>query len=148
MAEERTYKELQEYAKQLGLGVIVGTPKVDLIKAIEAHKSAEAKSSSKSAMIRTLHDSGMEVKDIAKQMGINYAFVYGVVERHTVTKPKTKKATVSDEIRKLHDQGMDRADIKRTLSLDYAFVHTVVKNYELKKSKQQGSNTVESEPTV
>lgn len=132
-----SYKELQARAKELGIEAIVGTSGVELQRMIKECEAEQAHGRTKSAQIRRLLDEGKEVKDIAKELGLNYAFVYGVGQRHRgTTEPKPQRETISEKVRQLHDQGLPRAAIRRELSLDYAFVHTIVKSYELRKRRQ------------
>lgn len=141
-----TYKELVKEAKKQGLNPF-GMTKVDLEQALLAKQPSLKQQSSqqqsqqqslkrtrtqtKSSKIRDLYDEGHTVAQIAKELRLNYAFVYGVVKRHTskTSSEQPKKQSKASKIRELHDKGYTRAEICRELKVDYSNVYHALRNY-------------------
>lgn len=86
----------------------------------------------KSSKIKELYDAGVAVGEIAKQMGIRYAFAYQVSQRHAAATGKVfstgreQGPTIASEIRKLSDEGMAVGDIAKKLNKNYTFCWTTV----------------------
>jgi len=94
---------------------------------------------SKSDAMRKMHDEGLTVAQIAKQLQANYSFVYSVIKRYREegAPQRNKRNTKSEQMRRLYDQGYKVADIAKKMNANYAFVYGVIKRYkeELKKEE-------------
>ena len=94
---------------------------------------------SKSAKMIALYIGGMEIKEIAKVMDINYHFVYNVVSNNcrktgTELRVTTKGGTVKAEIIKLLETGKSNTEISQILHKDYNYIFKVRKEWEASKA--------------
>lgn len=90
---------------------------------------------SKSAKMLSLYNSGMEIGDIAKAMGVRYNFVYNVVSNDcrkngTEVRVTKKQGTVKTSIIQLIDDGKTNTEISKALAVNYNYVFKVRKEYE------------------
>jgi hypothetical protein len=101
----------------------------------------------KSSKIKELYDSGTPIGEIAKTLGIRYAFAYQVASRHAAAtgKPfatgRTAGPTKSSKIRELFDTGKTVGQIAKELNLNYTFCWMTVSAYKkqlAKKAQAQG----------
>lgn len=96
---------------------------------------------SKSQRMIQLYNGGLEVKDIAKVMGVRYNFVYNVVSNYCrmndvqmrVVVKENKKATIIQLIK----AGKSNVEISAELKCCYNYVFGVRKAYEKEKAKAQ-----------
>jgi transposase len=121
-----TYKNLQRHARELGLSPF-GKSQVQLEAEIQQAGSATP---TKSSQIRALHDEGYSVSEIARMLGINYSFAYGVVKKHTGTKREAtpRPPSRSQQIRKLAETGVARKEICTQLGVTYSLVYNALNN--------------------
>lgn len=85
----------------------------------------------KSDLMRKMHDEGMSVAQIARELKCNYGFVYSVIKRYKETgAPERKKETKSEIMRRMYDEGKTVAQIAKELNANYSFVYGVIKRYK------------------
>jgi len=88
---------------------------------------------SKSQQMRDLHDQGMTIAQIAKEMNCNYSFCYGIIQKHTEkcgsNMNKTVKGSKSTTIRTMYGNGSTIGDIAKELNTNYSYVWTVVEKH-------------------
>lgn len=84
---------------------------------------------SKSELFRRLYDAGMEISEIARELGSHYSFVYGVISASREVRT-VKTESKSDIIRDLVDAGKTPGEISKELNSNYSFVFSVVKKYK------------------
>ena len=95
---------------------------------------------SKSQKMVKLYEGGLEVSEIAKEMGVRYNFVYNVVSNYCrmngkemrVVKKENKKMIIIDLIEK----GKSNVEISSELRCSYNYVFGVRKVYEMEKNKK------------
>lgn len=96
----------------------------------------------KSSKIKELYDAGVPIGDIAKQMGIRYAFAYQVSQRYAASKGtpfktgRTAGPTIASKIRELSEQGMTVGDIAKQLNKNYTFCWMTVDAMKKKAAKE------------
>jgi molybdenum-dependent DNA-binding transcriptional regulator ModE len=100
---------------------------------------------SKSDEFRRMHEEGMTVAEIAKATNSNYAFVYGVIERHCQktgsTMRTTEKGGRAEEIRQLWRDGFTPGEIAKQMNANYTYVWGVCN--KLRKQLEQINKEVE-----
>jgi transposase len=85
----------------------------------------------KSEVMRGMYELGKSVSEISKEMGCNYSYVYGVIERMANRKGEVmresveKKGSVSEEIRGLYREGLSVGEIAKRLNRNYSWVWSV-----------------------
>ena len=91
---------------------------------------------SKSQQMRDMHDQGMTIAEIAKEMNANYSFCYGIIQKYSEKSGKEMNKTVkggkSTTIRQMYDQGKTIGDIAKELNTNYSYVWTVVEKHRSK----------------
>ena len=96
----------------------------------------------KSARIKELYDAGVSIGDIAKQLGIRYAFAYQVAGRHAAATGRTfstgreQGPTKSNKIRELSDAGKTVGQIAKELNCNYTFAWMTVNAHKKKSEKK------------
>ena len=94
---------------------------------------------SKSAKMKALYNGGMEIGEIAKQLGVRYNFVYNVISNDAMKKGEAvrvtrKNGTVKAEIVKRIEEGKTNKEISTELGVLYNYVFKVRKDYEATKA--------------
>jgi len=96
-----------------------------------AHKHEEDLKVTKSDLMRKMHDEGMSVAQIARELKCNYGFVYSVIKRYKETgAPERKKETKSEIMGRMYDEGKTVTQIAKELNANYSFVYGVIKRYK------------------
>lgn len=88
----------------------------------------------KSEQMRQMYNQGLTVGEIAKQLGVRYQFVYGVISK-TGEIRKQPKESKSDLFRQLYDQGLSIGEIAKQTNSNYTFVYSVIKKYKATKGE-------------
>ena len=90
---------------------------------------------SKSQQMRDLHEQGMSIADIARELQTYYSFVHRVIKRYEAEKanPKTKKLPVAQQIRQLCDEGKTVDQIHEILNVDKARIYSTMKKHKASK---------------
>lgn len=96
---------------------------------------------SKSQRMIQLYNGGLEIKDVAKVMGVRYNFVYNVVSNYCrmngvkmrVVVKETKKAAII----KLIEAGKTNVEISAELRCSYNHVFNIRKTYETEKANRK-----------
>ena len=95
---------------------------------------------SKSQKMIQLYEGGLEVSEVAKEMGVRYNFVYNVVSNYCrmngkemrVVQKENKKGKIIELIKK----GKSNVEISAELRCSYNYVFGIRKVYELEKNKK------------
>lgn len=95
---------------------------------------------SKSGKMLKLYGKGMEIREIAKVMGVRYNFVYNVVSNDCLKKNEEvrvnkKNGSVKNGIIELVKSGKSNNDIVREMGVNKNYVYKVKKEWELVKDK-------------
>lgn len=89
---------------------------------------------SKSSKMKTLFESGMEIKEISVLMDVRYNFVYNVVSNHInmngLEVEKNNKSSKKDEIIKLFLENKTNKEISIELKTNYNYVFNTIKQYK------------------
>lgn len=89
---------------------------------------------SKSAKMKALFAGGLELKEIAAELGVRYNFVYNVLSNYVIVEgldvQKNERAGKKDIIIFLHQQGKTNKEIAVELKTNYNYVHQVVAKYK------------------
>lgn len=111
---------------------VKGLTGVELDKAIELVMVADGVS--KSGKMKQLFDLGVEVKDIAKLLGVRYNFVYNVVSNYCIVnevKVETvKQASKKDDAFGLFDEGKTVKEVAITLKTNYQYIYKLHKEWK------------------
>lgn len=103
-------------------------------KSIESLLSDE--SISKSSKIKSLFDSGLEVKEVSNLLNIRYNFAYNVISNYvnmnSINVEQTKKESVKDKIIELYLQNKSNKEISIELKTNYNYVFNTLKEYKSK----------------
>ena len=97
---------------------------------------------SKSSKMKSLFESGMEIKEISTLMGVRYNFVYNVVSNHInmngLTVETEKKENKKEKIIELFNQGKSNKEISIELKTNYNYVFNTLKQYKQSLEVQEG----------
>ena len=121
-----------------------------LVKDVAVDVPATPKNDSTSSKIKELYDAGVPVTEIAKQLGIRYAFAYQVSQRHAAATGKefstghVKGETKSQKIRDMFDSGMTKGDIAKQLNANYTFVWMTVNAHEKAQARRAAKEAEEA----
>ena len=94
---------------------------------------------SKSDQIRHLHDQGMSVAEIAKELNTYYSFVYRVLARYIKRCPTQRNGkNITTEVRNLWKKGKSVDEIMKTLEAPESrrsYIYSMVQRF-----KKEGNN--------
>jgi hypothetical protein len=101
---------------------------------------------SKSAKIRQLFDSGMDIKSISQLLQIRYNFAYNVLQNHVIQNgiavEKSVRVSKRDDIVKLLKTGMSLADVSRKTKTNYNYIWKINKE---RKIEEEAKTTIKAE---
>ena len=90
---------------------------------------------SKSSKMKELFNLGLEVKEIAKVMGVRYNFVYNVVSNMVIVEgiqvENNKRASKKDKIVELLNAGKTTKEIAIELKTNYNYVYKISKEWKM-----------------
>ena len=95
---------------------------------------------SKSAKMKALYEGGMEIGDIASTLGVSYAFVYNVIQKHVrktggKVRISRKRKSIKKKVIALMDQGMTTKEIAKEIGTSYNYVYKIRSDYEKEHGK-------------
>lgn len=89
---------------------------------------------SKSAKMKGMYDLGMQIKDIAAELGVRYNFVYNVISNYCIVSgielTKSTKETKKDKVWALFDQGKTVKEVAIDLKTNYQYVYKLHKEWK------------------
>lgn len=95
---------------------------------------------SKSSMMKQLFDLGLEVKEIARIMGVRYNFVYNVISNYCnmngIETVSNQRGGKKEQIIALYEQGKTNKEISIELKTNYNYVFSVIKEYKMQKEME------------
>lgn len=94
---------------------------------------------SKSAKIKALFESGIEIKEIANMLDIRYNFAYNVISNYVnmngIQVETSKKENKKDKIIEMYLAGSSNKEISIELKTNYNYVFNTLKQYKLKQQE-------------
>lgn len=104
---------------------------------------------SKSAKVRQLFDSGMDIKSISQLLQIRYNFAYNVLQNHVIQNgiavEKSVRVSKRDDIVKLLKTGMSLADVSRKTKTNYNYIWKINKE---RKIEEKAKATIKAEAAL
>lgn len=104
---------------------------------------------SKSAKVRQLFDSGMDIKSISQLLQIRYNFAYNVLQNHVIQNgiavEKSVRVSKRDDIVKLLKTGMSLADVSRKTRTNYNYIWKINKE---RKIEEKAKATIKAEAAL
>lgn len=93
---------------------------------------------SKSSKIKSLFDSGLEIKEISTLLNIRYNFAYNVISNYvnvnSIEIEQTKKENKKEKIIELYLQNKSNKEISIELKTNYNYVFNTIKEYKSKNN--------------